>query len=90
MAKIFSWRKFPPIRYFTDPCRYEKQRVLIRTGHLSQFTYLLFSGSVFVNIEENDSENGKKYYRTAAVLGKGTVFGVGFLNYVILHIRKDA
>ena len=53
--------------------------MLIRTGHLSQFTYLLFSGSVFVNIEENDLENGKKYYRTAAVLGKGTVFGVGFI-----------
>ena len=50
--------------------------MLIRTGHLSQYTYLLFSGSVFVNIEEKDPTNGKKYYRTAAVLGKGTVFGV--------------
>ena len=50
--------------------------MLIRTGHLSQYTYLLFSGSIFVNIEESDPTNGKKYYRTAAVLGKGTVFGV--------------
>lgn len=56
--------------------RYEKRRVLIRSGHLPLYCYFLFSGSVFVNIQEEDKSSGKKYYRTAAVLKQGTVFGV--------------
>ena len=55
---------------------YEKQRILIRSGHTSVFAYLLMSGSVFVNIEEKNKTNGKKYIRTAAVLGRGSLFGV--------------
>ena len=55
---------------------YEKQRILIRSGHTSVFAYLLMSGSVFVNIEEKNKTNGKKYIRMAAVLGRGSLFGV--------------
>lgn len=29
-----------------------------------------------MNIEEEDKSSGKKYYRTAAVLKRGAVFGV--------------
>ena len=55
---------------------YEKQRILIRSGHTSVFAYLLMSGQMFVNIEEKNKTNGKKYIRTAAVLGRGSLFGV--------------
>lgn len=34
------------------------------------------SGSVFVNIEEKNKTNGKKFIRTAAVLDRGSLFGV--------------
>ena len=61
-------------------CRYEKQRILIRSGHRPIFAYLLMSGSVFVNIEEKNKTNGKKFIRTAAVLEKGSLFGVSLVG----------
>ena len=41
------------------------------------FAYLLMSGSVFVNIEEKNKEEAEKtFVRTAAVLQRGSLFGV--------------
>jgi len=41
------------------------------------FAYLLMSGSVFVNIEMKSQDNEeKKFVKTAAVLQKGSLFGV--------------
>ena len=63
-----------------SPCnlmtRYEKRRTLLRAGHPGMMFYLLFSGSVFVNIEEKATKTGKVYTRTECVLPRGSMFGV--------------
>ena len=56
--------------------RYEKRRVLIRAGQWGNSCYFLYSGSVFVNIEEKASKTGKMYTKTKCVLSPGSVFGV--------------
>ena len=38
--------------------------------------YFIFSGSVFVNIEEYHKKTGKNVWRTTTVLGRGECFGV--------------
>ncbi len=60
-------------------CRYEKQRVILRADHPPLNCYLLFSGSVFVNIREWDETKGLSYFRTHSVLQRGSIFGVSTL-----------
>ena len=63
---------------------YEKQRTIMRTGHTPLFAYLLMSGSVFVNIEmKSQDDKKKKFVRTAAVLQRGSLFGVSVFHLCV-------
>ena len=57
-------------------CSYDKKRVVIRAGTKGNFCYLIFAGSVFVNIKEHNKQTGGYYYHTVSVLHKGCFFGV--------------
>ena len=50
-------------------------RVILRKGHIGQNFYFIFSGSVFVDIEEKNNA-GEMFNKTEAVLSKGDSFGV--------------
>ena len=50
-------------------------RTILRKGHIGQNFYFVFSGSVFVNVEE-EGPDGKRLIRTDAILTKGDSFGV--------------
>jgi len=66
--------------------RYEKRRVLLRTGHPGQSFYFIYSGSAFVNIEEKASRTGKMYTKTQCVLPRGSICGVRNPVYLVLTI----
>ena len=55
---------------------YEKKRVVVRAGTKGHFCYLIFAGSVFVNIKDHNKQTGGYYYHTVSVLHKGCFFGV--------------
>jgi hypothetical protein len=60
-------------------CQYmcvDKRKLLLKTGQRGFFCYLIFSGSVFVNIDDYQNDTGKAYYRTVTVLKQGEMFGV--------------
>ena len=62
----------------------------MRTGHSPMFAYLLMSGSVFVNIEmKSQDDEKKKFVRTAAVLQRGSLFGVSQKFHFFSAIRKN-
>ena len=83
---IVGRRSFMAGRYFMAAffCRYEKQRTIMRTGHSPMFAYLLMSGSVFLNIElKSQDDEKKKFVKTAAVLQKGSLFGVRMEQLIV-------
>ena len=47
----------------------------MKRGHPGEFFYIIFSGSVFVNIQDRDKE-GRTFTRTECVMGEGSLFGV--------------
>ena len=51
------------------------QRVLLRRGHVGQFYYIVYSGSVFVNVQDTRAD-GQVFHKTQAILTKGDAFGV--------------
>ncbi|XP_046583083.1 cyclic nucleotide-binding domain-containing protein 2-like [Haliotis rubra] len=53
---------------------FQEGRVIIRQGHVGQNFYLIYSGSVFVNVMETGT-NGKLFVKNEAVLTKGDSFG---------------
>ena len=61
---------------FLCPCSVNERQVILKAGHPSYFSYLIISGSVFVNVEDEDPSNGKKCYRTTKILHEGALFGV--------------
>ena len=50
-------------------------RVILRKGHIGVNFYFIYSGSVFINVEETSS-TGAKFVRTETVLHHGDSFGV--------------
>ncbi|XP_013387720.1 cyclic nucleotide-binding domain-containing protein 2 [Lingula anatina] len=52
----------------------DPQRVVLRNGHVGQQFYIIYSGSVFVNLDET-TITGEKIVRTEAILGRGESFG---------------
>ncbi|CAD5112445.1 DgyrCDS1667 [Dimorphilus gyrociliatus] len=56
--------------YFSVDCG----RTILRRGHVGQNFYFIFSGSVFVNVEETNSK-GQTFYKTEVVLKRGESFG---------------
>jgi len=64
--------------------RYEKRRVLLRAGHPGNSCYFIYSGSVFVNIEEKASKTGKMYTKTLCVLPCGSMCGVSKLILITI------
>ena len=55
----------------------ERPRVVLRKGHIGVSFYFIFSGSVFVNVEEFLERTGHVMWRTAVILERGDSFGVG-------------
>ena len=51
-------------------------RVILRKGHIGVNFYFIYSGSVFINVEDTTPQ-GKTFVKTEATLGLGDSFGVG-------------
>ena len=73
----------PPCIIF--PCRVEHPRVILRKGHTGLSFYFIFSGSVFVNVEELLLKTGHVMWHTAITLQRGDSFGVSAFK---VHIRE--
>ncbi len=56
------------------PFSFEEGRVIIREGHIGQKFYMVYSGSVFVNVNDK-SPSGTLFVKNEAVLSKGDSFG---------------
>lgn len=56
--------------------RVEHPRVVLRKGHIGVSFYFIFSGSVFVNVEELLTKTGHVMWHTAITLHRGDSFGV--------------
>ncbi|XP_041366762.1 uncharacterized protein LOC121381506 [Gigantopelta aegis] len=54
--------------------RVTEGRVILRQGHIGQNFYLVYSGSVFVNVNDVTS-SGERFTKTEAVLSRGDSFG---------------
>lgn len=67
------------------PCRVEHPRVILRKGHTGVSFYFIFSGSVFVNVEELLLKTGHVMWHTAITLQRGDSFGVSAFK---VHIRE--
>ena len=50
-------------------------RVILRKGHVGQNFYFIYSGSVFINVDDTNVQ-GEKFVKTEVVLTKGDSFGV--------------
>ena len=68
--------KHNPIDVQSIHYRIRYPRVILRKGHIGQAFYLIFSGSVFVNIEGFNAETNKVVYKTVSTLHQGDAFGV--------------
>ena len=64
------------IPYTMSPYRVEHPRVVLRKGHIGVSFYFIFSGSVFVNVEELLTKTGHVMWHTAITLHRGDCFGV--------------
>lgn len=53
----------------------DPQRVILREGHVGHNFYIVYSGSVFVNVNDVNSQ-GVSFVKTEVVLSKGDSFGV--------------
>ncbi|KAJ7374066.1 hypothetical protein OS493_009397 [Desmophyllum pertusum] len=53
----------------------EHPRVVLRKGHIGVSFYFIFSGSVFVNVEELLTKTGHVMWHTAITLNRGDSFG---------------
>ena len=62
--------------YIIFPFRVEHPRVILRKGHTGVSFYFIFSGSVFVNVEELLLKTGHVMWHTAITLQRGDSFGV--------------
>ena len=52
-----------------------ESRIILRRGHIGHNFYFIFSGSVFVNVEDVNLD-GERFIKTEAILGRGDSFGV--------------
>ena len=52
-----------------------ESRIILRRGHIGHNFYFIYSGSVFVNVQDTDSD-GVPFIKTEAILGRGDSFGV--------------
>lgn len=52
-----------------------ESRIVLRRGHVGHNFYFVYSGSLFVNVQDTDSE-GNPFIKTEAILGRGDSFGV--------------
>lgn len=54
-------------------------RVILRIGHVGQNFFFIYSGSAFVNVEDQTS-SGEVFLKTQVVFSKGDSFGVSCLQ----------
>ncbi|XP_048243235.1 uncharacterized protein LOC124139657 isoform X1 [Haliotis rufescens] len=55
--------------------KYEDRRILLKQGHPPSAFYFILTGSLIVNIEDINPNNGKKFTRTVSELTAGDCFG---------------
>ena len=77
----------------TFPCRVGHPRVVLRKGHRGLSFYFIFSGSAFVNVEEELVKTGHVTWHTAITLQRGDSFGVRerfyqVLKTFVLHYKR--
>eukprot|EP00731_Ephydatia_muelleri_P007632 Em0003g1880a len=66
--------------------RYEKERVILKAGHIPYYCYLIFSGSVHVKIAKS-TDGVKVPSYTQSILRKGAIFG----DVAVIHnVRRTA
>lgn len=63
--------------------RVEHPRVVLRKGHIGVSFYFIFSGSVFVNVEELLTKTGHVMWHTAITLNRGDSFGVMTSKFLV-------
>ena len=56
-------------------------RIILRQGHVGVNFYFIYSGSVFVNINDTNMY-GNQFVKTEAVLKRGDSFGVRFYDVI--------
>lgn len=61
----------------------EPGRVILRRGHVGINFYFIYSGSVFVNVEEVNTR-GEHFEKTETVLVRGDSFGVSNFQFLAL------
>lgn len=61
----------------------EPGRVILRRGHVGINFYFIYSGSVFVNVEEVNTR-GDRFEKTETVLVRGDSFGVSNFQFLAL------
>lgn len=64
----------------------EPGRVILRRGHVGINFYFIYSGSVFVNVEEVNTR-GDHFEKTETVLVRGDSFGVSNFQFFALLIQ---
>ena len=57
-----------------------ESRIVLRRGHIGHNFYFVYSGSVFVNVQDTDSD-GVQFIKTEAILGRGDSFGVSAASF---------
>ncbi|KAL5503654.1 hypothetical protein EMCRGX_G010636 [Ephydatia muelleri] len=73
----FTWEHLLEICRHCEYSKYEKERVILKAGHIPYYCYLIFSGSVHVKIAKELSTDGVKVPSyTQSILRKGAIFGV--------------
>ncbi|XP_067661354.1 uncharacterized protein [Haliotis asinina] len=55
--------------------KYEDRRIVLKQGHPPSAFYFILTGSLIVNIEDVNPNNGKKFTRTVSELTAGDCFG---------------
>ena len=62
-------------------CTYSVQapRIILRKGHVGRNYYIIFSGSVFVNVEDKNTF-GDEFVKTETILSQGDAFGVNSVS----------
>ena len=64
----------------------QEGRIVLKNGHVGLNFYFIYSGSVFVN-QEDETKQGRVFSRTVATLCRGDSFGVGYLERVCYNME---
>lgn len=67
---------------FGFPCSIDSMRIILRKGHIGLNFYFIYSGSVFINVDDVNAK-GESFVKTEVVLSRGDAFGVILLLFLV-------